>query len=280
MARNSEEGEILIEKESIVALVAILLFSSAALPQGRGQRGGGQRGAAQESASATAALPFSPRDLSGIWLGRNRVLAVSEDPPPRTPWGDAKFNSYKPSYGLRAIPPALGNDPQGNCDPLGIPRLLMFENNPWDFEIIQMPDRMLQVFDRHHVYRQIWTDGRELPRDPDPRWMGYSVGKWDGDTLVVNSVGFDDRSWLDHFGNPHSDQMRLEERYRRVNHDTIELVMTITDPMTYTKPWVSDKKILTWQNIKEFPDELFCVPSEEQAFNKRVRDPAGGLINK
>src|SRR6266403_652847 len=107
MARNLEEGEILIEKESIVALVAILLFSSTALPQGRGQRGGGQRGAAQESASATAALPFSPRDLSGIWLGRNRVLAVSEDPPPRTPWGDAKFNSYKPSYGPRAIRPAL-----------------------------------------------------------------------------------------------------------------------------------------------------------------------------
>src|SRR2546421_569783 len=83
----------------IVTLVAILLFASMALPQGRGQRGGGQRGAAQESASATAALPFGPRDLSGIWLGRNRVLAMSEDPPPRTSWGDAKFNSYKPSYG-------------------------------------------------------------------------------------------------------------------------------------------------------------------------------------
>ncbi|HYR92185.1 MAG TPA: hypothetical protein VE422_49530 [Terriglobia bacterium] len=263
--------------QSISVLATILVFSSAGHPQ----RGGGQRGAGQqETASATANLPFSPRDLSGIWLGRNRVLAMSEESPPRTPWGEAKFNSYKPSYGPRAIPPALGNDPQGNCDPLGIPRLLMFESNPWDFEIIQMPDRMLQVFDRHHVYRQIWMDGRELPKEPDSRWLGYSVGKWDGDTLVVNSVGFDERSWLDHFGNPHSEQMRLEERYRRVNHDTIELVMTVTDPMAYTKPWVSDKKTLTWQNIKEFPDELFCVPSEEQAFNKRVRDPAGGVINK
>src|SRR5438128_11954408 len=120
MARNSEEGEILIEKRSIVALVAILLFSSTALPQGRGQRGGGQRGAAQESASATAALPFSPRDLSGIWLGRNRVLAVSEDPPPRTPWGDAKFNSYKPSYGPRSIPLAFGNNTKGIRVQLGI----------------------------------------------------------------------------------------------------------------------------------------------------------------
>jgi len=147
-------------------------------------------------------------------------------------------------------------------------------------QILQNEYKIAMLYQYATTWRIIWTDGRELPRDPDPRWMGYSVGKWDGDTLVVNSVGFDDRSWLDHFGNPHSDRMRLEERYRRVNHDTIELVMTITDPMTYTKPWVSDKKILTWQNIKEFPDELFCVPSEEQAFNKRVRDPAGGLINK
>ena len=110
--------------------------------------------------------------------------------------------------------------------------------------------------------------------------MGYSVGRWEGDTFVVDSTGFDERTWLDHFGNPHSDEMRLQERYRRVNHDTIEFVITLTDPKTYTKPWVSDTKILTWQNMKEFPDELFCVPSEEQAFNRRVRDPAAGVIHK
>jgi len=254
---------------SIVALLAILIFSSLTLAQG-GQRGRGPQ----------RALPFDAHDLSGIWLGRNQVMALSPQPPPRTAWGEAKFNSYKPSYGPRAIPPALVNDPQGNCDPLGIPRLLMFENNPWDFEIIQTPDRMLQMFDRHHVFRQIWADRQELPKDPDPRWMGYSAGKWEGDTFVIQSVGFDERSWLDHFGNPHSSEMRLEERYRRVNHDTIELVLTIDDPKTYTKPWVSDKKILTLQPIKEFTDELFCVPSEEQAFNRRVRDPAGGVINK
>ena len=259
----------------------IVLFTLAALAfcvpevvaQQRGQRG-------QARPSATASLPFDPHDLSGIWLGRNRVLSVGEEPPPRTPWGEAKFNSYKPSYGPRAIPPALGNDPMGNCDPLGIPRLLMFENNPWDFEIIQTKDRMLQIFDRHHVYRQIWADGRELPKDREPSFMGYSVGHWDGDTFIVNSVGFDERTWLDHFGSPHSDEMRLEERYRRVDNNTIEFQMTITDPKTYTKPWVSDKRRLILQPVKEFPDELFCVPSEEQEFNRRVRDPAGGVIRK
>jgi hypothetical protein len=235
---------------------------------------------AQGDQAGTPTVAFDPHDLSGIWQGRNRVLALSNQPPPRTAWGEAKFNSYKPSYGPRAIPPALGNDPQGNCDPLGIPRLLLFENNPWDFEIIQTRDRMLQLWDRHHVHREIWTDGRQPPNDMAPRWMGYAVGTWDGDTFVVNSTGFDERSWLDHFGNPHSDEMRLEERYRRVNHDTIELVITLTDPKAYTTPWVSSKKTLTRQNLTEFPDELFCVPSEEQEFNRRIRDPAGGVIPK
>lgn len=240
---------------------------------------GGQRGARGAAApSPTANLPFDAHDLSGIWLGRNRDLALSNTPPPFTPAGKAKFDSYKPSYGPRAIFPALGNDPQGNCDPLGIPRLLMFESNPWDFEIIQAKDRMIQVFDRHHTYRQIWADGRKLdPNPPEGRFMGFSVGHWDGNTFVVESNGFDERTWLDHFGNPHSPDMRLEERYKRVNHDTIELVMTLTDPSFYTKPWVSATKTLVWQDRKDFADELFCVPSDEQEFNRNVRNPAAGV---
>ena len=202
---------------------------------------------------------------------------MSNEAPAFTAWGKAKFDSYKPSYGPRAIPPALGNDPMGNCDPLGIPRLLMLENNPGDFEFLPANDRVVQFFDRFHVYRIIWTDGRALPKDPEPRWLGYSVGKWDGDTFVVDSVGFDERSWLDHFGNPHSDQMRLEERYHRLDRDNMELVITLTDPKAYTTPWVSEKKNLRLSANKEFVDELFCVPSEEQAFNRRMRDVAGGV---
>src|SRR5437868_2552945 len=140
---------------AILAFVLILGFAAPAFPQGSGQQ-----------------------DLSGIWSGRNRILAMSEEPPPRTPWGEAKFNSHKPSYGPRAIPPALGNDPQGNCDPLGIPRLLMLENNPGDYEFIQTPGRVLKIFDRHHVHRIIWTDGRDLPKDTDRRMLGWSFGRW------------------------------------------------------------------------------------------------------
>jgi len=144
-------------------------------------------------------------------------------------------------------------------------------------EIVQTPHRVLQFFEWAHSWREIWTDGRDLPKDPEPRWMGYSVGKWEGDTFVVDSTGFDERTWLDHFGTPHSDQMRLQERYKRLDRDNLELTMTLTDPMTFTKPWVSEKKIFKLDPKAEI-QELFCVPSEEEAFNKKVRDPAGGVI--
>ena len=124
-------------------------------------------------------------------------------------------------------------------------------------------------------------DGRELHTDWEPRWYGYSVGKWEGDPFVVDSVGFDDRTWLDQLGHPHSDEMRLEERYRRVSADTMELTMTLVDPKTYMTPWVSDKKILQTLPQPGWPfqemRESICAPVDEESFNQRVRDPAGGV---
>ena len=261
---------------SIVGLAAILAFSPAALSYA-GQRGAGQRGAGANAAAPSP--PHDPKDLSGIWTKTWRTLALSAEVPPMTPEGQAKFNANKPSYGPRAIPPALGNDPTGKCDPLGLVRNLLLEVAIYPMEIVQTPRRVLQFFEWAHSWREIWTDGRELPKDPEPRWMGYSVGKWEGDTFVVDSTGFDERTWLDHFGTPHSDQMRLQERYKRLDRDNLELTMTLTDPMTFTKPWVSEKKIFKLDPKAEI-QELFCVPSEEEAFNRKVRDPAGGVIRK
>lgn len=261
---------------SIVGLAAILAFSPAALSYA-GQRGAGQRGAGANAAAPSP--PHDPKDLSGIWTKTWRTLALSAEVPPMTPEGQAKFNANKPSYGPRAIPPALGNDPTGKCDPLGLVRNLLLEVAIYPMEIVQTPRRVLQFFEWAHSWREIWTDGRDLPKDPEPRWMGYSVGKWEGDTFVVDSTGFDERTWLDHFGTPHSDQMRLQERYKRLDRDNLELTMTLTDPMTFTKPWVSEKKIFKLDPKAEI-QELFCVPSEEEAFNRKVRDPAGGVIRK
>jgi len=220
-----------------------------------------------------------------------------------TPEGERKFNANKPGYGRalgsadaaahpeepigrrRAVPPAQGNDPAGECQPLGLTGLILSTYfSP--FEFFTSRDRVVQHFEWTNEWREVWTDGRQLPKDPDvPRWNGYSVGRWEGDTFVINSYGFEPTTWLDHFGYPHSDEMRLEERYRRTALDRLELVMTITDPKTYTKPWVSEKKVFRLLSNEETTVDGWnallddrCVPSEELDFNKKVRDPAGGIL--
>jgi hypothetical protein len=244
--------------------------------------------AASQAAPPSKTAPsqsFDPHDLSGPWVTLGPRLILSNLVPAMTPWGKEKLAATRPSYGAHAVVPALGNDPMGICDPLGYPRIMIATiQRPMEF--VQTPSRILQHFEFHETWRPIWTDGRALPKDPDPRWNGYAVGKWEGDTLVVDSNGFDERSWLDHFGNPHSDQMTLHETYRRVDADTLEITMTLADPKTYKHPWEADKFI--YKNTKtdaaaakaaggsELIEE-YCVPSEEQLFNKLQRDPAAGL---
>src|ERR1700688_1478412 len=111
----------------------------------------------------------------------------------------------------------------------------------------------------HDTWRTIWTDGRALPKYPDPAWYGYAIGRWEGDTFVVDSNGYDERTWIDHFGNPHSEQMRLEERFHRRDADTLAINMVLTDPKTYTKPWVSD--LITFVSAKAAIFEEICAPS-------------------
>jgi hypothetical protein len=103
------------------------------------------------------------------------------------------------------------------------------------------------------------------------------VGRWQGDTFVIDSVGFDPRTWLDHNGYPHSDEMRLQERYRLIDADTLELTMTLTDPEYYSKPFLSDVKRFQRdrEHERDWDEQIFCVPSEEQRFNRLIRD--GGV---
>ena len=167
--------------------------------------------------------------------------------PAFTPAGKAAFDRNVPSYGLRITAPKDGNDPQGNCDPWGVPRMLngQVAGPHAGWSVLQTPQKLLQFSGWHHNYREIWTDGRALPSidEVEPTWNGYSVGRWEGNTFIVDSVGFDPRTWLDHNGYPHSDQMKLQERYRLVDADTLELRMTITDPEYYAQPFQSDVKL-------------------------------------
>jgi len=104
---------------------------------------------------------------------------------------------------------------------------------------MQIPGRVIMFFEYDHFVRQIFTDGRQHPKDLIPSWMGDSIGTWEGDTLVVDTVGFNDKTWLDGEGHPHSDELHLVERIRRVSHDALTIDFTIDDQKAYTKPWVS-----------------------------------------
>ena len=271
---------------SIFLLASLILLSAMSFAQQRGAGFGGRgRGAA---AAPRSNAPFDAKDLNGIWWrtgGTREWNTQKGEEPVFTPEGKKAFDANKPGYGPRAVPPAQGNDPLGDCNPDGLTRNLMF-NRPVEF--IQMPNRLMQLFQYHGARREIWLDGRKLPDNPDlPRWYGYSVGRWEGNTLVVETNGLEPRQWLDNLGNPYSDQARLTERYTRVDHDHIEMVVTLTDPKYYAKPFVSQKKtweILTnpeqysvqpgWNSLME---EL-CVPMDEVfEFNKRIRNKAGGV---
>jgi hypothetical protein len=125
--------------------------------------------------------------------------------------------------------------PTLRCLPLGVPRAELFNYQP--FKIIQAPGEIAVLYEMDNAYRQIYTDGRKLPADLQPSWEGYSVGRWEGDTLVVDAAGFNNRSWLDVMGHPHSEEMRIQERFHRRDYGHMDLSVTIDDPKMYTKPF-------------------------------------------
>jgi hypothetical protein len=125
-------------------------------------------------------------------------------------------------------------DPDANCTLSGVPRL---DLGPKPFKILQSPDEVVILYQAFTTFRQVFTDGRALPKEPQPSWLGYSVGKWDGDTLVVDSVGFNDTTWLDNAGTPHSESLHVTERFRRRDKEHLEIQITIEDPKTFRKPF-------------------------------------------
>src|SRR5215472_17261895 len=200
-------------------------------------------------------------NLSGVWesdMPDNSwaVYSFSPDIPPMTPWGKQRYLATKPSYGPRQVDPSTDyvNPTTGKdvgCLPPGVPRTYI---QPFVFEIVQIRGRVLELFEFDHHMRQIFTDGRQHPKDPDPTWMGDSIGWYEGDTLVIDSVGFNEKTWIDRGGLPHSDQLHVTERLRRPRPETLELNLTIEDPKTYTKTWTGYRKFKlrpTW-NLKEF----------------------------
>jgi hypothetical protein len=219
--------------------------------------------------------PAPKRDLNGVWAGPLNAVA-SEQIPPMTPLGQKLFGLNKPEAKFGT---AGGNDPLKTCDPLGLPRNLVFETRGIAFAT--MPGKVVVLHQYQKVWRDVWTDGRELPKNvdtkggPESRWYGYSVGHWDGDyTFVIDSTGSDDRSWLDTAGHPHSVDARVEERYTRVDHNHLSVTVTVDDPKLYTKPFTLATLKFRWIPKQETEEQL-CVPSEALAYSDIIAVPAG-----
>ena len=251
-------------------------------------------------------MPYNPRDLSGVWNSRppgvgdfesrGNIIETFADIfdkqlprdgiPPRntptlTPYGEQLYQATKTE----------GNAPEGTnvtntkdgmlkCDPLGWPRWLHYN---YGFEFVTLPDRVIQFIEWGHTWRTIWTDGRKLPeKPPEARWMGWAVGHWEEDnTFVVESNGFDDRSWIAEAGNyvkepgakgwgkyawPHTDEMRITERWKRTSFGILQAQVTINDPKVYTKPWTTEVFKHTLLPDTELW-EYYCVPTDNDFFN-------------
>ena len=257
--------------------------------------------------SESISLPRSTTDISGTWTpadGPNEgiqpygVKAMPNDGKPEhqlpyTPYGLETYKSHKPLIGKDEVLPTDYNDPRDKCEPLGFPRADLYYLR--ETQILQNEYKVAILYQYGEAWRVIWTDGRALPKLVDggvlvgkevreQRFYGYSVGKWvDDTTLVVQTIGMmpEDRVWMDITGRPISDAARVEERFHRVNHDRLELTVTIDDPKMYTKPWIAMNKFpMRLEDPHRDVMEVYCSLAEMEKYNKLFASPTSAPANK
>lgn len=206
-------------------------------------------------------LPDGRPDFSGVWQGGGPVGDLAQGMPkgveiPLNEAGKAKLASRQSK-----------DDPEANCLPTGVPR-----QSPYPWRIIQTPTHVFILFEGNiHSYRQIFVDGRKHPDDPDPTWYGNSIGHYEGQTLVVDTIGFNDKFWFDFRGHPHSEKLHTVERYTRTNFGTLVVETTIDDPTYYTMPFTV--KFTARLRPGEELMEYICQENEQDS--KHIRGPAG-----
>jgi hypothetical protein len=216
--------------------------------QGGGQRGG-QRGGAGGGAPAAPAAPAAPP-----------APATPESGPPAATFGNAgsgfkdglPYQPWAADLVKQRMADNSKDNPDAHCLPMGF---MQFHNHPEPRKIIQTPGVLLIIYEANSGLRQIFTDGRSLPgKDAEPWWYGYSIGKWEGDTLVVETTGFIDGGWLDVRGSPLTEAAKVVEKFRRPNYGNLEIEITVDDPKAYTKPWTVkvNQRILPDTELIEF----------------------------
>jgi len=194
--------------------------------------------------AATQRTSYGKPDLSGFWLPENPVkhllnLAADMKPEdvPLQPWARTLYNERIDNNGK--------DHPGARCLPSGIPEK---NNIPDGLKLVQTEDLTILLHESRTIYRQIFTDGRTFPKDPQPTWMGYSIGHWEGDTFVVETIGQNGKTWLDMRGLPGTESLRVIERFTRPRIGHMDLEVTIDDPKAYTKPW---KVNLAWRLLPD-----------------------------
>ena len=233
---------------------------------------------AEEEAVPNSNRPYNPRDLSGVWRGaaateKNVVPFHSKQPePPLTAWGKQHLLPGGITHGKHPV--SSGGFPGQNCDPIAAPAQFSYLRF-YPMEIIQLPGRIHEDFEDHREWRDIWI-GEQHPKDVWPTYMGNSVGQWEGNTLVVDTNGFNGKDFvtedIDHLM---SDQFHLVERYRRVSYNTLLVDMTFSDPKFWgDKSWSGWTQTLKLQNDRL--EEWICVPEVDALYNKEVMKPAYG----
>jgi hypothetical protein len=256
------------------ALMAGLVISPVAMAQA-GPGNGGQTNTLfyQLLKDPSTGGPAPRRDLSGAWAGP--LNAYPGEVPPMTPLGQKRFslNKSEAKFGT-----AGSNDPLNVCDPLGFPRNAIFELRGIAFST--MPGKIVILSQYQKIWRDVWMDGRALPQNvdtkngPDSRMYGYSVGHWENDhTLVIDTTGSDDRTWLNNTGYPHSANAHFQERYTRVDHNNLRLTVTVDDPAMYTRPFVLGNTQFRWIP-DQHTEEQMCMPSEAMDYMKIIAGPA------
>jgi hypothetical protein len=208
----------------------------------------------------TQRTSYGKPDLSGFWMPEPQtkyLLSLAADMKdqdiPLTPWGRDIYNARIANNGK--------DHPGVSCLPSGIPEK---DNIPDGLKLVQTEDLTLLLHESRTIYRQIFSDGRPLPKDPQPTWMGYSIGHWDKDTFVVETIGQNGKTWLDMRGLPGTESLRITERFFRPKIGHMDIAVTIEDPKAYTKPWTVN---LTWRLL---PDAELI----ESICEENNRDPA------
>jgi hypothetical protein len=204
---------------------------------------------------------FSVADPAG------RKAGLPDDPTPYKPETLAKLRAERPENGPNATFENTTDPRLRYCDPIGVPRIYLV---PTEFRIIQTPGIVYILYQYGPTWRPIPMN-KEHSKDPDPSWWGESVGRYEGDTLVIDTIGFNDKTWLDHAGRSHSEDLHLIERLRRLDHETLQLDVTFEDPKMYTKPWTGQKTF----GLEHTPmgDSYSCSMSEYEHFRQSVIDP-------